>query len=148
MSDEPKQDEPRQRDVATAFRMRLERDVLPRLANPENVRSTVAVGIMAIVDRQIGQGDPEARGEWQRLRESVKSHPAAVAIVDNLEAAVAKYEENLHKQIASGADEAKVRRSAAGLINMAVMAKIKDPPKGYQEAEAAKPAPPEPKSEG
>ena len=141
MSDEPKPDdpkpeEPRQRGVGEAFRLRLERDVLPRLADPKNMRSAVAVRVMSIVDRQIGQGDASAKAEWQDLREFVKDHPAGLAVVENLEAAVTKYEQNLEKQIAAGADEAQVRKSAAGLINMAVMSKIKDPPKGYEEGQA------------
>lgn len=159
MSDEPKPDEPKpdeaqsdepmQRDVGTAFRMRLQNDVLPRLADPKNERSAMAVKIMSIVDRQLGQGDPEAHREWEVLRESVKGQPEKVAMVENLQAAVAQYEEKLRKQIAAGADEAKVRRTAAGLINMAVMAKIKDPPKGHEEGQAEKADPPEPsKTEG
>jgi hypothetical protein len=83
----------------------------------------------------------------------VKGQPEKVAMVENLAAAVAQYEEKLKKQIAGGADEAKVRRTAAGLINMAVMAKIKDPPKGQGEDQAEAPVaeaetPPPPKPEG
>lgn len=149
MSDEePKQDEPRQRDVGEAFRMRLERDVLPRLDDPKNVRSAVAVRVMSIVERQIGLGDEAARAEWQNLREFVKNQPAALAMVETLEAAVTKYDENLRKQIAAGAEETKVRKSAAGLINMAVMAKIKDPPKGHEEGEAEKADLPDPSKTG
>jgi predicted RNA-binding Zn ribbon-like protein len=125
--------------MGKAFRARLENEVLPRLTNPENQRSAVAVRIMSIVDRQIGQGDHEARKEWDHLRDFVKSQPAAVAMVETLQEAVNKYDDDLTKQIAAGADEAKVRRSAAGLINMAVMQKVKGPPKDS----AAEPAAPE-----
>lgn len=121
MSDEPKESE-----FSRVFRERLEKEVIPRLTNPRiNMRSAVAVNIMAIIDRQIGQGDPEARKEWQQLRDLVKSQPAAGAMIENLETAVHKYEEDLQRQIQAGGDEAKIRRSAAQILKMAVMAKVK-----------------------
>ena len=121
-------DKPKETDFGKAFRERLEKEVVPLLKNPGiSLRSAVAVNIMAVVDRQIGLGDPEATKEWSRLRDVVKAHPGAEAMLTDLEAAVRKYEEDLHKQIAAGADETQVRKAAAAVIKMAVMAKMSKP---------------------
>jgi hypothetical protein len=148
MSDQPKESE-----FGKAFRERLEKELVPQLTNPKiSLRSAVAVNIMAVVDRQIGQGDPDASKEWSRLRDVVKVHPGAEAMVTELEAAVRKYEEDLHRQIAAGADEGQVRKAAAAIIKMAIMAKMKGPkPEADGEAapgdEAVDKAPAQPKAE-
>lgn len=121
-------DDPKESEFKRVFRERLEKEVVPRLTNPKiSVRSAVAVNIMAIVDRQIGKGDPEAKKEWQQLRDLVKNQPGGVSMVENLEAAVHKYEEDLQRQIEAGGDEAKLRSSAARVLKLAVMAKVKPP---------------------
>jgi hypothetical protein len=133
MSDEPKESE-----FKRVFRERLEKEVIPRLTNPRiSMRSAVAVNIIAIVDRQIGQGDPDAKKEWQQLRDLVKNQPAGAAMVENLEAAVHKYDEDIQRQIQAGGDEAKIRRSAAQVLKMAVMAKVKPPAEAAGGKEAA-----------
>ena len=121
-------DEPKDSEFRRMFRERLEKEVIPNLTDPKTrVRSAVAANIMAIVDRQIGNGDSEASKEWQELRDLVKNQPGGVSLVENLEAAVHKYEEDLQRQIQAGGDEAKLRSSAARVLKMAVMAKMNPP---------------------
>ena len=121
-------DEPKDPDSRRAFRERLEKEVMPGLAQPRsNMRMAVATNIMAIVDRQIGQGDHEAKKEWEQLLELVKGQPEATTMVANLAAAVHKYDEDLQAKIQAGADEAKLRSSAADLLKRVVMSMAKPP---------------------
>jgi uncharacterized protein DUF6285 len=123
MSDEPKESESRR-----AFRDRLEKEVVPGLSQPRsNMRIAVATNILAIVDRQIGQGDHEARKEWEQLKDLVKGQPEAATMIANLEEAVHKYDEDLQAKIQAGADEAKLRASAADLLKRVVMSMAKPP---------------------
>jgi uncharacterized protein DUF6285 len=134
-------DEPKESEFRRMFRERLEKEVIPGLADPKaRVRSAVAVNIMAIVDRQIGKGDSEASKEWQELRDLVKNQPGGVGLVENLEAAVQKYEEDLQRQIQAGGDEARLRSSAVNVLKMAVMAKMNPPAEdGEAPAKAGEP---------
>jgi hypothetical protein len=122
-------DQPKDMDddlVDPAFPERLEKALGVKLPSAKiSMRSAVALAIMAIVDRQIGKGDPEAIKEWEKLRGVVEAHPAANAQVTELQAALQKYEDDLQKQIKAGADEEQVRRTAATIVKMAIMSKMK-----------------------
>jgi hypothetical protein len=123
MSDHVKDDED---TVDAAFPEKLEKALGVKLPSPKiSMRSAVALAIMAIVDKQIGQGDPEAPKEWDKLRGVVEAHPAASHQVAELQTALTKYDEDLQKQIAGGADPVQVRRTAATIVKMAIMSKMK-----------------------
>jgi hypothetical protein len=124
----PMTDQPKDADdvVDPSFPEQLEKALGVKLPSPKiSMRSAVALAIMAIVDRQIGKGDPEAGKEWGKLRDIVQAHPAANMQVTELQAALEKYDEDLQKQIQAGADEAQVRRTAATIVKMAIMSKMK-----------------------
>jgi hypothetical protein len=127
MSKVPKVSKVPKGEFTKVFREKVEQEVVPRLTDDPQVsqRSAVAVRIIAIVERQIGLGDPEAAQEWATLRDVVKENPAAVKLVEDLGAALTKYSEDLSRQIGAGADEAKIRKTAVGLIKMAIMAKLR-----------------------
>ena len=121
-------DQPKDADdlVDPAFPERLEKALGVKLPSPKiSMRSAVALAIMGIVDRQIGKGDPEAAREWDKLKDVVHNHPAANAQVSELHTALQKYEDDLQKQIQAGADEDQVRRTAATIVKMAIMSKMK-----------------------
>jgi hypothetical protein len=112
--------------VDPSFPEKLEKALGVKLPSPKiSMRSAVALAIMAIVDRQIGSGDPAAATEWEKLREVVQHHPAANMQVTELQAALQKYEDDLQRQIKAGADETKTRHTAATIVKMAIMSKMK-----------------------
>jgi hypothetical protein len=79
---------------------RVEKELLPKLKSSKlRLRTVVAVNVLAIVDRQIGRGEGPLPEEWERLRGFVKDFPDALALVQSLEGAIAKYDADLRQKI-------------------------------------------------
>jgi hypothetical protein len=114
-------------EMAAKLRERLENELIPKLQNQKiRTRTAVAVSVIALVDRQIGQGEEGLEGEWQKLRQLTTDQPKALALVDSLKAAIDKYDDEIRtKSREAEADEAAMRRAANGVIRSAIMAKLK-----------------------
>lgn len=144
-------------EMARKLRERLETELIPKLQNQKiRTRTAVAVNVIALVDRQIGQGEGGLDGEWEKLRQITKDQPKALHLVDSLKAAIDKYDDEIRtKSRDAEADEAAMRRAANGVIRSAIMAKLKalqdldreEDAKEKEEAEAAEKAGPEAESE-
>jgi hypothetical protein len=114
-------------EMAAKLRERLENELIPRLQNQKiRTRTAVAVSVIALVDRQIGQGEEGLEGEWQKLRQLTTDQPKALQLVESLKAAIDKYDDEIRtKSREAEADEAAMRRAANGVIRGAIMAKLK-----------------------
>jgi hypothetical protein len=137
MSDQPKDSE-----FGKVFRERLEQELASKLTTPKiATRNAIAMGLMAIVDRQIGKGESDTEEAWARLLEVVQANPAAQHMVTELKAALTQYETDIQKQIEAGGDEAEVRKTASAIIKMAIMVKVQPPKPAADATPAAEAAP-------
>jgi siroheme synthase (precorrin-2 oxidase/ferrochelatase) len=132
-------------ELARKLRERLETELIPKLQNQKiRTRTAVAVTIIALVDRQIGHGEGQLDGEWDKLREMTKDQPKALKLVDDLKVVIDNYDQELRtKSAESEADEEAMRKAANALIRGAIMAKLKalqelDREEDAREAAAAK----------
>ena len=153
-------DQPKELDFGKVFREKLERAMASTLTTPKIAkRNAIGMGIMAIVERQIGKGESDTADAWARLHEVVAGNPAAEQMVTDLEGALKQYEADIQKQIQAGADEAQARKTSAAVIKMAIMMKMQPPTspddpaaapaaegEGEGEGEAEKAVPAEPKA--
>ncbi len=114
-------------EMARKLRDKLETELIPKLQNQKiRTRTAVAVSVIALVDRQIGQGEGQLEEEWEKLRNIAKDQPKALALVENLKVAIDKYDDEIRtKSREAEADEAAMRRAANGVIRSAIMAKLK-----------------------
>jgi hypothetical protein len=114
-------------EMAAKLKERLENELIPRLQNQKiRTRTAVAVSIMALVDRQIGQGEGSLEKEWGQLRQMTEGQPKALQLVESLKAAIDKYDAELREKSAEAeADEPAMRQAANGVIRGAIMAKLK-----------------------
>jgi hypothetical protein len=126
-------------EMVKAMLARLQERLVPKLQDPRIKRRTVvAVRVLSIVDRRIAKGLEPQPGEWDDVRSAVKEKPAAIPLIDAVEAAVEKYAAELQEKLKEGdaENEAAARQAAAGLIRATIMAKLKDL-REDDEAEAA-----------
>lgn len=114
-------------EMARKLREKLESELIPKLQNQKiRTRTAVAVSVIALVDRQIGQGEGQLEEEWEKLRIIAKDQPKALELVENLKVAIDKYDDEIRtKSREAEADEAAMRRAANGVIRSAIMAKLK-----------------------
>jgi hypothetical protein len=114
-------------EMAAKLRDKLENELIPKLQNQKiRTRTAVAVSVIALVDRQIGQGEEGLAGEWEKLRQLTKDQPKALQLVESLKAAIDKYDDEIRtKSREAEADEPAMRKAANGVIRGAIMAKLK-----------------------
>lgn len=119
-------DEETKAKLVKAAREKLAAHLLPALSDPRNrLRTVVAIKVLSIVDREIGKGEPRAQDDWDNLRKTVVGQEGAVELVDNLEAAVKSYGDEVEAKIKAGeADEATARAAAVKVIRLALLKKI------------------------
>lgn len=126
-------------EMVKAMLAKLQERLVPKLQDSRIRRRTVvAVKVLSIVDRRIAKGLDPQPGEWDDVRNAVKEKPAAIPLIDAVEAAVEKYAVDLKEKLKEGdaESEAGARQAAAGLIRATIMAKLKDL-REDDEAEAA-----------
>jgi hypothetical protein len=119
-------DEQDRQKLVEALRTKLVERLAPALADPRNrLRTIVAVKVLSIVNREIGQGEPRLEADWANLKEIVAGQEGATALVSSLEAAVRSYEDELQARIAAGeVEEAAARAAAVKLIRLALLKKL------------------------
>ncbi len=62
------QDQPDAKELLRAVRSFIERELIPTISDPRlRFRSLVAVNVLAIVGRELGEGTAPLRIEWERL---------------------------------------------------------------------------------
>ena len=116
-------------EMVKAMLAKLQERLVPKLQDPRIRRRTVvAVKVLSIVDRRIAKGLDPQPGEWDDVRNAVKEKPAAIPLIDAVEAAVEKYAVELKDKLKDGDAQtgAAARQAAAGLIRATIMAKLKD----------------------
>jgi hypothetical protein len=126
-------------EMVKAMLAKLQERLVPKLQDSRIRRRTVvAVKVLNIVDRRIAKGLAPQPGEWDDVRNAVKEKPAAIPLIDAVEAAVEKYAVDMQEKLKGGdaENEAGARQAAAGLIRATIMAKLKDL-REDDEAEAA-----------
>lgn len=116
-------------EMVKAMLAKLQERLVPKLQDARIRRRTVvAVKVLSIVDRRIAKGLDAQPGEWDDVRNAVKEKPAAIPLIDAVQAAVEKYADDLDEKLKEGGaeNEAGARQAAAGLIRATIMAKLKD----------------------
>lgn len=81
---------------------------------------------LRLVDKQIGRGEPPSAEEWQQLRGLAGDDLAAQQLVDELQAVVRRFDEQLRTKYGSGEDTVdlpKLRQGLAQLIREMVRKK-------------------------
>jgi hypothetical protein len=115
---------PDRRTLADALRAKVNERLAPMLADPKGrLKMTVALRVLAIVNREIGQGQPRQESDWTSLKAAVASQEGAGELVASLETAVTAYADELQKRIASGEMEEKPAREAALKVVQAALLK-------------------------
>jgi hypothetical protein len=129
-------------ELAKRLKDKLENELIPKLQSQKiRTRTVIAVNVIALVDRQIGKAEGPLEGEWDKLRGFVQDQPKALKLINDLQAAILKYDQELReKSTDTEADEDAMRKTANGIIRQAVMAKLKslqDADRAEDAAEAA-----------
>lgn len=121
MADEQDKDK-----LAADIRSKLAERLAPVLGDPKNrLRMMVAVKVLAIVNREIGQGAARLDSDWANLKETVAAQEGASELVASLEAAVGTYRDELQERIASGEmEEGPARDAAVKVIQLALLKKL------------------------
>lgn len=119
-------DEDEQKKAAEALRARLTERLAPILADPRNrLRTLVAMRVLSIAGREIGQGQPRRESDWTSLKEAVAGQEGAVEMVSSLQAAMSAYAGELQARIGSGEmEEAPAREAALRVIQLALLKKL------------------------
>jgi hypothetical protein len=126
-------------EMVKAMLAKLQERLVPKLQDARIRRRTVvAVKVLSIVDRRIAKGLDPQPGEWDDVRGAVKEKPAAIPLIDAVEAAVEKFAADLKEKLQGGdaENEARARQAAAGMIRATIMSKLKDL-REYDDAPAA-----------
>jgi hypothetical protein len=112
--------------LAEAIRDKLAERLAPLLGDPRNrLRMMVAMKVLAIVNREIGQGEPRLQSDWASLKETVAGQEGAPELVASLETAVSTYRDELQSRIAAGEmDEGPAREAAVKVIQLALLKKL------------------------
>jgi hypothetical protein len=116
-------------EMVKAMLAKLQERLVPKLQDSRIRRRTVvAVKVLSIVDRRIAKGLDPQPGEWDDVRSAVKEKPAAIPLIDAVEAAVEKYAVDLKEKLKDGdaENEAGARQAAAGLLRATIMARLNE----------------------
>ena len=99
------QDRPTALELLDAVRHFLEKEVVPALDGPRQFHARVAANVLAIVDRELTQGEAQLRAEWCRLTELLGGATPATPPVRaaELRDAVAALARELSARIRAGA---------------------------------------------
>ncbi len=104
------QDRPTIAELLAAVRGFLESQVVPALEGSRQFHARVAANVLAIVGRELLDGDPQLRDEWRRLTALLGSDagtPGEPPVdLDALSAAVATLTQELAARIRAGAADA------------------------------------------
>ena len=115
---------PDKKKIAEALRAKVNARLAPMLADPKGrLKMTVALRVLSIVNREIGEGQPRLDSEWTTLKTAVAGQEGAEELVSSLQAAVRTYADELEKRIASGEIEEKPAREAAVKVVQAALLK-------------------------
>jgi hypothetical protein len=71
------QDRPDARELLGAVKAFLEEQVVPALEGTRQFHARVAANVLAIVGRELADGDESLRTEWRRLRVLLEAQPSA-----------------------------------------------------------------------
>ena len=117
---------PDKQKLADALKAKVNARLAPMLADPKGrLKMTVALRVLAIVNREIGQGEPRLESDWTNLQAAVASQEGAAELVTSLQSAVTAYADELQKRIASGEMEEKPAREAAlKIVQTALLKKL------------------------
>src|SRR5215217_3531849 len=95
-------DHPTAAELIAAARMQLEQQVIPSIAEPRlRFQTLVAANVLAIVERELANGEPHLAAAWQRaadLQGDTADRPSGAA----LRAAVAAQARRLCEDIRAG----------------------------------------------
>ena len=115
---------PDKKKISDALRAKINARLAPMLADPKGrLKMTVALRVLSIVNREIGEGQPRLDAEWATLKTAVAGQEGAEELVSSLQAAVRTYADELEKRIASGEMEEKPAREAAVKVVQAALLK-------------------------
>jgi hypothetical protein len=119
-------DEQDKEKLAEAIRGKLAERLEPLLGDPRNrLRMMVAMKVLAIVNREIGQGEPRLQSDWSSLKETVAGQEGVPELVATLETAVGTYRDELQSRIAAGEmEEGPAREAAVKVIQLALLQKL------------------------
>jgi glycine oxidase len=123
---EPREERPDKSKLSDALRAKLTERLAPMMADPKGrLKMTVALRVLSIVNREIGQGEPRLESDWDTLKAAVAGQEGAADLVASLQTAVTAYESELEKKIASGEMEEKPAREAAlKVVQAAILKKL------------------------
>jgi FAD dependent oxidoreductase len=121
---EEERERPDKQKIADALRAKVNERLAPIMADPKGrLKMTVALRVLSIVNREIGQGEPRLESDWTTLKAAVAGQEGAPELVASLENAVSAYASELQKRIASGEMEEKSAREAALKVVQAALLK-------------------------
>ena len=118
-------DHPTAAELLAAARLQLERNVIPTLADPRlRFQTLVAANVLAIVERELAEGEPALAAAWRRMADLVESRevqPEGAA----LRAAVAEQSRVLCERIRAGAyDEGPARQALLAHLRATAAAEL------------------------
>lgn len=81
--------------------------------------------LLAIIEREIGRGEPRHPEQWQRLREMAVGQPSGQELVSTFEGVIDRCNEELTKRFgAHGVDLTRLRESVVMLIRVSLAKKL------------------------
>ncbi len=81
--------------------------------------------VMAITEREIGQGEARRPEDWARLHALAVGHPGTSDLVTTLEAVIAQCNQEMASRLGSaGADVSKIRQSVVALVRVSLLKKL------------------------
>jgi hypothetical protein len=115
-------------EMVKAIRAKLEERLIPKLQGKRFRRKTVvALKVLSIIDHRIGKGEPPNPEAWEVVRTAVRTdRPEALPQIDAAEAAIEKFALELDtKLVAGGENVATARATAAKILGVGIMKKLK-----------------------
>jgi hypothetical protein len=118
-------DRPDARELLGAVERFLREDVVPALDGPKRLHARVAANVVAMLGREIAQGDTELRAEWRGLAELLGRPDQAPADAAALHDAVRDANGELTRRIRAGdADAGPFRDAVIAHLKRSVDAKL------------------------
>jgi len=136
------QDRPTALELLAAVREFITRQVVPALEGGRQFHARVAANVLAIVERELHDGDEQLRAEWMRLRPLCAPDAARAAVADDappldppvLRAAVGALNAELAARIRQGdADHGPLRAAVLAHLRATVDDKVRIANPGYLE---------------
>ena len=136
------QDRPNALELLAAVREFITRQVVPALESGRQFHARVAANVLAIVERELHDGDEPLRAEWMRLRPLCAPDAERAAIADEappldppvLRAAVGALNAELAARIRQGdADQGPLRDAVLTQLRATVDDKLRIANPGYLE---------------